>query len=242
MNELDKKFQDILLTDDKIGYIVSQLPNIETQNAFLNYLKTSGTKGNKDLEYMFVLYYLNATSINEFVELIRSLMDNLDLKVDMIDSKMNELEAKLEEFGFTFELSVKGTIDEGITKIVHHINSLSNYVIELSEKQSISEEEVLSKAANHATKLIDNVFKGVDERMDTKFLGLDARIDEAVAVVLAKRVPESSVPAINSTYKRVKALGEKTGWEPKEVIRNVVINGSTMLGVLLIYHFITKFI
>ena len=240
--QLNKKLQDILLTEDKIGYIVSQLPNMDSQNAFLNYLKTSGTKGNKDLEYMFVLYFLNATSVNEFGELIREFMENLDRKFDTIEEKINELESKLEEFGFAFELKVKGTVDEGITKIIQHVNSLSNYVIELSEKQSISEEEVLSKAANHATKLIDNVFKGVDERIEAKMATLDSLIDEGVAACLAKRTPESSVPAINSTYKRVKALGEKTGWEPKEIIRNVVINGSTMLGVLLVYHFITKFI
>ncbi|WP_374553415.1 hypothetical protein [Aquitalea pelogenes] len=241
MNELDKKLQDILLSEDKIGYIVTQLPNIESQNAFLNYLKTSGTRGNRDLEFLFVLYYLNATSVNEFGSLIRSFLDDLDLKVSSIEEKTNALEGKIDELSFDFELKTKSAIDSGINKSIEYVNSLSNYVIELSEKQSISEEEVLQKAANHATKLIESVFKGVDERIEAKLQTLDAKADEAVLACLAKQLPESSIPAINSTYKRVKKLTESSLWEKNKLIRDVVVNGSTILGVMIIYHVLTKF-
>lgn len=238
--QLNKKLQDILLTEDKIGYIVSQLPNMESQNAFLNYLKTSGTKGNKDLEYMFVLYFLNATSVNEFGELIRDFMENLDRKVDMIEDKINELDPKLESLGFAFDLKLKGTINEGIKKIIQYVSALSNYVIELSEKQAITEEEIFAKLMAHIDKALKPILDSVDAKIEAKIAILEPVMDSNVLAIMAKQTPPSAATALNSIYKRVKALG--ITWEPKSIIRDVVVNGSTMLGVLLVYHFITKFI
>lgn len=209
MTNNENKLYDLLKADDIIPHILSQIPNIDERNALSEFLKKTGALGHKEMELTFAFYYMTSESFKVFTKNQIQFLDELSLKSDDMSERVNSLKGILDARVREFNDEIKGAMFGGIENVVTHIKALSSYVIELSEKQALTKEDVNNKLKELINDQIEPVFKRFNDVHNAKINELEPEIDKLVLACLSKRLQKGESSKVMELSKKIDTLVSK---------------------------------
>lgn len=209
MTNNENKLYDLLKADDIIPHILSQIPNIDERNALSEFLRKTGALGHKEMELTFAFYYMTSESFKAFTKNQIQFLDELSLKSDDMSDRVSSLTGILDEKLQSFDDGVKESMFKGIDNIVTHIKALSSYVIELSEKQALTKDDVNNKLKELISEQIEPVFKLFNDVHNAKITELEPEIDKLVLACLSKRLQKGESSKVMELSKKIDTLVSK---------------------------------
>lgn len=206
MTNNENKLYNLLKADDVIPHILSGIKDINERNDLSEFLKKRGVSGHKEMELTFAFYYMTAEAFKEFTRQQIDFLDELSTKTDSISDRVNSLSIVLDEQASKFDSDVKKSMDESVDNIVTYIKSLSAYVVELSEKQDLTKEDVNNKLRESINEQIKPIFSAFKDVQAAKTEELESEIDKLVLACLSKRLQKGESSKVMELSKKIEEL------------------------------------